>query len=212
MSLVEKTQDNFFYETISDWPVQKTTQIPYNKQSSIEKNIINKKNNLTNQSDSFHSLTSSPILQSPLTSKNTQEINLLPNYFSRIKNKVCKDITKNLNNKNIYDSHTVDFNTDFLFNNDNNVKELIEERHLMHSSISTSSRSISPYSNSDSVAAPSSINSSCGAIVSNGNSATSFTTNGSGLVLQKKSKKDKPVIICIINKKIYFIANNKKNI
>lgn len=100
-----------------------------------------------------------------------------------------KNVSRNLcNNK-----QGITFNSDFLFNENGNVEKPLEERQLIRSSISTSSRSISPYSNPDSVAAPSSINSSCGAIISNGNSATSSTTNGSGLVIQKKSKKDKPV-------------------
>lgn len=66
--------------------------------------------------------------------------------------------------------------------------------------LSTSSGANSPYSNADSVAAPSSINSTCGGGNGNGGalnngscSGTSSSTNGSGLII-KKSKKDKPVI------------------
>lgn len=63
--------------------------------------------------------------------------------------------------------------------------------------VSTSSEADSSYSNPDSVAAPSSINSGCGGLGGNALnnsgscSGTSSSTNGSGLII-KKSKKDKP--------------------
>lgn len=192
MSSIEKTKKNFFYKTISDWSTQKTIQVPHNKQLLIKNNTTEEKNNLIND---FHPSTSSPILQSLLNSNSLDETNFGSNYF-KIEN--CKDITKNFHNKTNQINPNINFNNDFLFNNDN-FEEFIDEKHLLHSSISTSSGSVSPYSNTDSVAEPSSINSSCGAIVSNGNSSTSFTTNRSELVIQKKSKKNKPVIIFLIN-------------